>query len=597
MARKYKIELNDFDEILNDEKYLVDKEDRKKEKEKEEKKTNTKKFSIDEYNDDELALKNCKTLKDLRHKASVIVPVVLGVLILVFVVIAIIITASLNNNKVYAGVYFNNQSLYGMTKSEVKEYVTNKYITPFKNKELNISYNGQTIKTTMYDFTITPDSDRIAEEAFNVARKGNILSRLFKVMSLKSKPVNIQFVLDINNDKLLETVDALNAQIYEEAINPSYTILPNSVTFKGGKNGMSINKEKLRVDIITAIADLLEKKTEDNSANITAEIAIDHFVPLSENEIFNKVYVEPIDAGFSKITRTQLSISDSVPGRALEREKLKEIIDRINNGENIVFEELPIIEVEPEVTTEQLQKSILSYVMSSASSKNTSDDDVTDITRMQERDTNIQKVVDALNGLILLPDEMFNFWNEIGDISSEFILAYDNSPAAMEKVLGGGISQVASCIYLAAFSTDITIDEHHSYPYTVNYGPLGLDAHVVKDSKNLIFTNSYDFPIRIDITYDNDTINVKIIGTNLNDGKSIQPTVKSTPISYETEYIEDPNLDEGTEILQQSGIVGYEVRIYKKRLINGIELITEHIATETYQSRKEIVIKGTKPIE
>lgn len=586
MARKYQIELNDFDEIRNDEKYIINKKDRKEKKETRKKG----KKLIDEYKDE-------RGLKDIKQKATVIVPVVIGVLILALVVVAIIITSSLNSGKIYAGIYFNNQSLYGMTKSEVKEFVTKKYITPFKEKELIISYNGESIKTTMFDFTITPDSDRVAEEAYNVARHGNIFTRLIQVMNLKSKPVNIQFVMDINNDKLTETVDKLNEQVFEQAINPSYTLLPNSVTFKGGKNGMSVNTEKLRVDLITAIADLLENKLEDNTARITAEIKTDRFTPLSESEIFNKIFIEATDAGYNKVSKTELVITESAPGQTVDREMLKDIVNRINQGENIVFEELPITEVLPTVTTEQLYKTVLTYVMSSSSSKNTNDDDVTDITRMQERDANIRKAVEALNGIVLLPNEVFDFWNELGLISEEFIPAYDNSSAAMEKVLGGGISQVASCIYLAVFTTDMPVSEHHCYPYTVNYGPLGLDAHVVKDSKNLIFTNTYDFPVRLEITYVNDMINVKIIGTNLNDGKSIQHTVRSTPISYETEYIEDPELDEGTEILQQGGIVGYEVKVYKKRLINGVELISEYITTEIYEARKEIIIRGTKPIE
>ena len=173
----------------------------------------------------------------------------------------------------------------------------------------------------------------------------------------------------------------------------------------------------------------------------------------------------------------------------------------------------------------------------------------------------------------------------------------DNSAAAEQKVLGGGISQVASALYLAAFTSELEIVEHHNYPYTVNYGPLGFDAHVVKGSKNLIFKNTLEFPIRIVCSYEDETIKVEILGTDTNSNVRIRTSSTTKAISYDTEYIDDPNLPEGTEFITKGGIMGYEVQLFKRIIMNGVELLSEHIGTVVYQPRNQVITRGTGQIE
>lgn len=585
MAPKNRIELNDFDEILNDERYKIDK-DKKESK----KKNKERRRIIDEYNKEEILGKAEK-----KQKATITGLIVAGSLVLTLFISIIVISAILNKGEVYAGIYFNDHSLYGMTKNEVEEFVTKTYIDPFKSKKLNISYEGKLVETTLYEVTNTPNAKKIAEDAYNVARKGNIFSRLTKVMSLKSNPIKMEFQLSLNKEILEENINALKDPVYTPKEDPSYTILPNSVTFRGGKNGSEINQEKVESDINEAIYELLETKNGNNVANVIVEVKTIKFTPLNADEIFDKVYVEPVDATFEKISRTEVVISDSIDGRIIDKDALIQLVSRINNGENIIFEELPIVDKKPEVSREHLEKNLMTYPISSASNKNNSNDDITDPSRMDERATNIEKCVSTLNGIILLPGEEFNFWNELGVFNESvgYVIAYDNSPGADTKVLGGGISQVASALYLAALTSELDITEHHNYPYMVNYGPLGFDAHVVKGTKNLVFKNTLEFPIKLSFSFENDTINVQILGTDTNSNTRIQTNTTSKPISYTTEYVDDPNLPEGTELITKGGVMGYEVKLYKRTIINGTELLNELIGTVIYEPRNLIITRGT----
>jgi len=590
MARKTRIELNDFDEIINDERYIIDKE-AKKEKRREKRE---KRRLIAEYDKDDLIGK-----AERKHKATIISLIAAGSLVIIFFITTIIISATLNKGEVYAGVYFNNYSLYGMTKKEIEDYINKTYIDPFKNKKLIISYEDKEIVTTLYDVTKTPDPKKVADDAYKVARNGNIYSRLFKVMNLKSEPVKMKFTLSLDKEILEQLINNLKDELYEAKEDPSYKILPNSVVFRGGKNGSEMNQLKLENDINDAIYELLETKNGTSVEKVVVEISTIKFKPLNVDEIFNEVYVKPVDSTYDRISPKEILITDSTPGKKLDRDALNNIVSRINKGENVIFEELPILDVEPEITREFLESTLVNYTIATSSNKNNNNDDMTDPARMEDRATNIQKCVDALNRYILFPGEEFNFWEALGTFneSTGYVYAFDNSAAAEQKVLGGGISQVASALYLAAFTSELEIVEHHNYPYTVNYGPLGFDAHVVKGSKNLIFKNTLEFPIRIVCSYEDETIKVEILGTDTNSNVRIRTSSTTKAISYDTEYIDDPSLPEGTEFITKGGIMGYEVQLFKRIIMNGVELLSEHIGTVVYQPRNQVITRGTGQIE
>ncbi len=592
MSQKNRIELNDFDDILNDNNKVSEENTFKEISDKNNSKTKKqKKNLIDEYSEEE---NESKDRRPLKQKMAIILPVTFGVLVLALVIAAISISVILNNGKIYAGVYFNDDSLYGMTKRETEEFIHNKYIKPFESKNITIKYEDKSITNNLAFYVNVPDAKDIANKAYTIARKGNSFSRLKQVMALKSKPVKLKYEISLNNAKLNEIINNLNENIFIEVKNPTYTVLPNSVTFTGGKNGLSINKENLENDILTTINALFN--SENTESDITAEIVQINFKPLSETEIFNKVYVAPQDASYSKISRSELVITDSYPGKGLETVALNSLLQRINSGEDIIFEELPIVDIEPTITRANLLDTLIAYSLSSSSSINTNHDDVTDITRALERAINIGKSVDAINDLILLPGEEFNFWNELGDFGEDagYVNAYDNSPGSDDKVMGGGLSQVASAIYLSAFTADLEILEHHNYKYIVNYGPLGCDAYVSANANNLIFKNTLEFPIRIVLTYENDTINAKILGTDTNSNKSVQVYVEPTLVQYKTNYTEDETLPYGTQRIDQSGIIGYEIKIYKKRIVGTTEILSEYVKTIKYDSRDEIILIGTK---
>lgn len=117
------------------------------------------------------------------------------------------------------------------------------------------------------------------------------------------------------------------------------------------------------------------------------------------------------------------------------------------------------------------------------------------------RITNIRVGCERLTR-VMQPGEQFDFNADVGPYKAAN--GYFQAPVLLngESVpgYGGGTCQVSSTLYNALIQlTGITIDERRAHgPSGAKYLPHGVDAAVGSKDFNLRFTNSYDFPIRIE---------------------------------------------------------------------------------------------------
>lgn len=126
---------------------------------------------------------------------------------------------------------------------------------------------------------------------------------------------------------------------------------------------------------------------------------------------------------------------------------------------------------------------------------------------MAQTETNLNRIVNirvACQRLtrVLKPGKSLNFNNHVGPFSKEN--GYQPAPVLINGTTkpgyGGGTCQVSSTLYNALLQLPgITVTQRRPHgPSGAAYLPHGVDAAVGSDSLNFVFTNSYDFPVRIE---------------------------------------------------------------------------------------------------
>ena len=170
---------------------------------------------------------------------------------------------------------------------------------------------------------------------------------------------------------------------------------------------------------------------------------------------------------------------------------------------------------------------------------------------------NIQVAGEKLHGILIAPNETFSMATALGDISletgyAEALIIYGDRTI---KGAGGGVCQVSTTLFRAAYFAGFPIVERHAHAYRVSYYELnaygrdpnlaGLDATVYFPLVDLKFTNDtpYWLLMEVYVSPSRGTILWKFYSTS--DGRSVEDTstgVQNVVPAPEEVFRENPDL-------------------------------------------------------
>ncbi len=115
----------------------------------------------------------------------------------------------------------------------------------------------------------------------------------------------------------------------------------------------------------------------------------------------------------------------------------------------------------------------------------------------QNRIHNIDHGSKQLDGVVIPPGEVLSFNQTVGPITlaNGFVEGLVIAPHRTEPGVGGGICQVSTTLFRAAFWAGLPIDERWQHVYRVGYyelgpnNPPGFDAAIWQPSQDLVFRN------------------------------------------------------------------------------------------------------------
>lgn len=172
----------------------------------------------------------------------------------------------------------------------------------------------------------------------------------------------------------------------------------------------------------------------------------------------------------------------------------------------------------------------------------------------QERVHNIKVAASQFHGALIAPGETFSFNQILGDVSldtgyAEALIIYGGRTI---RGVGGGVCQVSTTVFRAAFFAGFPIAERYSHAYRVSwyekgFGP-GLDATVYAPVADFKFINDLPNWILIEsyVYEGSGRLVFRIYGTS--DGREVKvskPVIKNVVPHPEDLWEEDPELAPG----------------------------------------------------
>ena len=207
----------------------------------------------------------------------------------------------------------------------------------------------------------------------------------------------------------------------------------------------------------------------------------------------------------------------------------------------------------------------------------------------QYRNINQGRAASLIDGTILEPGEQFSFDDVVGQrtAANGFVQGGVIEGGRFVESFGGGVSQVATTTYNAAFFAGLDDDEHKPHSLYLSRYPLGREATVNWGTTDLKFTNStpYGILIKAWVVPSNSsrqgTMHVEMWSTkhwDIEAGVSAKRNFRTGTTIYDT----------SAECTPQAAIQGFDVDVTRTFKQNG-QVVKTETDTAVYRAGDAVV--------
>lgn len=145
-----------------------------------------------------------------------------------------------------------------------------------------------------------------------------------------------------------------------------------------------------------------------------------------------------------------------------------------------------------------------------------------------DRDANVQAGGNDIDGVLIAPGEVFSFTGTVGEITWEKGYRWGEAieAGAVVPSLGGGICQVSTTVFRAAFWSGLEIVERHNHTWRLPWyevdAPPGMDATIALGGPDLKFRNNTEHSILIKVETDLAAKRQTVIIYGTPDGRKVE---------------------------------------------------------------------------
>ena len=294
---------------------------------------------------------------------------------------------------------------------------------------------------------------------------------------------------------------------------------------------------------------------------------------------------------------------DEVYGKSLD---IQPVIQEIYR--KVAIMESGTIELQPQTIEPAVKKAdLIKHYMLRSSVYTPIDKHSTD-----ERNDNIRRAFEKINGYVLKAGDKFSFNSVVGERTEAngFKPAIEYAYGEHVMGIGGGVCQASTTLYQAAVCAGLTILNRVPHSDSVSYTEYGKDATVYWGSRKKIdfsFRNSTNEPVYIVAAVEQDPTNrkrliakVSIYGADMGDVRYEIEAKEISTIDPPTEpkYIKDT---EGTYVKytdQQKSVSkareGHIVQSWRLEYTGNVLTEQKELYTDTYEAIPEKIYVGVQ---
>jgi vancomycin resistance protein YoaR len=177
------------------------------------------------------------------------------------------------------------------------------------------------------------------------------------------------------------------------------------------------------------------------------------------------------------------------------------------------------------------------------------------------RAQNIETAAARLDGMVLLPHELFSFNGAVGPrtVENGFSRGWEIFKGEMVEGIGGGTCQVASTFHAAAFLAGLDVIERLPHSRPSAYITMGLDATVVYPVVDLKIRNPYDFPVVVHSHVEGNGVVFELLGQDRPARVIFKREIVATR-PYPRKVVEKKGMPRDRAVRKQHGIPGYKIK-------------------------------------
>ena len=517
-----------------------------------------------------------------KTKSKKVISIIVFLFIILFIMVFSVVFAlfNMNNEKILKGISILGIDISDLTVEEAKTKINNAIEERFKdeNNNLILKIGENETSVTANTFNAKFDIDNAVIEADNIGRNGNILTNNYSILFTKLFKKEIKPKLYLDENLLSDTIKDINSKMKDAVVENSYYIEKNDLIIVKGKAGYKIKNEELKEKIYEQLSNI-------HTNYQTIEIPVEYTEPdsIDIQKIHDEIYKEPKDAYVEKnptVVHPEVNGVDFKISVEEAEELLKEDKEEYT---------IPLKITKPKKTINNLGEEAFPDLLATFSTRFDGSN--------YNRNTNIKLAAKKVNGTVILPGEKFSFNTIVGSRTIEAGFKEGTAYIGGKVVpdVGGGVCQVSSTIYNTALLANLEIVERSNHMFTTGYVAASRDATVYYGSLDFIFKNSRKYPIKMVASANGGVCKVSIYG--IKEEKEYEVILQSKITSYinpTTIYKEDPTLEEGKEVVEQTAITGCRSEGYKILKLNGKIVSQTLLSKDTYKYRNKIVRRGTK---